>query len=53
MPLLTEGQTSDHIGAKLLYPRLPEAKTLIADKGYDSQRVVGQTWQLVTAVGGT
>jgi transposase len=36
MLLLTEGQMSDHIGAKLLYPGLPEAKTLIADKGYDS-----------------
>lgn len=34
--LLTEGQLSDHIGAKLMYPGLPEAKTLIADKGYDS-----------------
>jgi transposase len=27
---------SDHTGAKLLYPVLPEAETLIADKGYDS-----------------
>jgi transposase len=36
MLLLKEGQLSDHIGAKLLYPGLPEAKTLIADKGYDS-----------------
>ncbi len=36
MLLLTEGQMSDHIGAKLLYPQLPEATTLIADKGYDS-----------------
>ena len=27
---------SDHTGAKLLYPALPEAGTLIADKGYDS-----------------
>jgi transposase len=34
--LLTEGQMSDHIGAKLLYPALPEARMLIADKGYDS-----------------
>jgi transposase len=34
--LLTEGQMSDHTGAKLLYPALPEAKLLIADKGYDS-----------------
>jgi transposase len=34
--LLTEGQISDHIGAKLLYPQLPDAKTLIADKGCDS-----------------
>jgi transposase len=35
---LTEGQTSDHVGAKLLYPALPDGAqaTLIADKGYDS-----------------
>lgn len=36
MLLLTEGQMSDHTGAKLLYPHMPEADTLIADKGYDS-----------------
>ena len=34
--LLTEGQMSDHTGAKLLYPALPKANALIADKGYDS-----------------
>ena len=39
MLLLTEGQMSDHIGAKLLYPLLPEATTLIADKGYDSTSI--------------
>ena len=34
---LTAGQTSDHVGAKLVYPALPKgAKTLIGDKGYDS-----------------
>lgn len=33
---LTAGQVSDHIGAKIVYPCLPRAKTLIADKGYDS-----------------
>ncbi len=33
---LSEGQLSDHIGAKLLYPHLPPAKYLIGDKGYDS-----------------
>jgi transposase len=27
---------SDHTGAKLLYPAIPGANTLIADKGYDS-----------------
>lgn len=28
---------SDHIGAKLTYPALPEhARTIIRDKGYDS-----------------
>jgi transposase len=36
MLLLTEGQMSDHKGAKLLYPALPKAEALIADKGYDS-----------------
>ena len=34
--LLTEGQMSDHTGAKILYPTLPDADALIADKGYDS-----------------
>ena len=33
---LTAGQVSDHIGAKIVYPALPSAKTLIGDKGYDS-----------------
>ena len=27
---------SDHKGAALIYPMLPHAATLIADKGYDS-----------------
>jgi transposase len=36
MLMLSEGQMSDHTGAKLLYPHLPAAETLIADKGYDS-----------------
>ena len=34
---LSEGQLSDHIGAKLLYPAFPETTScLIGDKGYDS-----------------
>ena len=35
---LTAGQVSDHIGAKILYPVLPDSSnaTMIADKGYDS-----------------
>ena len=35
---LTAGQTSDHVGAKILYPALPDSgrAALIADKGYDS-----------------
>ena len=34
---LIEGQVNDHIGAKLVYPTLPEsASCLIGDKGYDS-----------------
>jgi len=34
--LLTEGQMSDHKGARLMLKALPEAKDLIADRGYDS-----------------
>lgn len=34
--LLTAGQTSDYKGAKRLLPRLPKAKELIADRGYDA-----------------
>jgi len=34
--LLSEGQMSEHTGSKLLYPSLPPAETLIADKDYDS-----------------
>lgn len=35
---LTAGQTSDHVGAKILYPTLPEqgGALMIGDKGYDS-----------------
>ena len=40
MMCLTEGQTSDHIGAKILYPALPDETqaVMIADKGYDSDQ---------------
>ncbi len=38
MLLLTEGQASDHRGAALMLPRLPPARELIADRGYDSAR---------------
>ena len=34
--LLTEGQTNDHKGARLLLPLFPPAKELLADRGYDS-----------------
>ena len=34
--LLTEGQMSDHRGAAIMFPRLPPARDLIADRGYDS-----------------
>jgi len=34
--LLTEGQLGDHKGAAVIYPMLPDAETIIADKGYDS-----------------
>lgn len=42
MMCLTEGQTSDYTGAKLLYPHLPPgARHLIGDKGYDSDDLRG------------
>lgn len=34
--MLSEGQLSDHLGARLLLPTLPPARELIADRGYDS-----------------
>ncbi|MEK8095485.1 IS5 family transposase [Methylocystis sp. IM3] len=34
--LLTEGQMSDHKGARIMLEALPAASALIADKGYDS-----------------
>jgi len=34
--LLCEGQMSDHEGTRLLLDALPPAKSLIADRGYDS-----------------
>ena len=34
--LLSEGQMSDHKGARPMLGALPRAKTLIADRGYDS-----------------
>jgi transposase len=34
--LSQKDKMSDHNGAASIYPMLPEAETLIADKGYDS-----------------
>ncbi len=34
--LLSEGQMSDFKGAALMLPAMPEAKELLADKGYDA-----------------
>ena len=34
--LLTPGQMSDHKGARLMLGVLPQAKSLTADRGYDS-----------------
>ncbi len=34
--LLTEGQMSDYKGAALIVDHLPQAKALLADKGYDA-----------------
>ena len=36
MMLLSEGQMSDFKGAALMLPALPNAKELLADKGYDA-----------------
>jgi len=33
---LTEGQTSDYRGARLMLPHLPPAREMLADKGYDA-----------------
>jgi hypothetical protein len=33
---LSKGQLCDHIGAKLIYPAIPNAKVLIGEKEYDS-----------------
>ncbi len=37
--LLTESQVSDYRGAATVLPALPAANALIADKGYDSDRL--------------
>ncbi len=37
--LLTAGQVSDYCGADTVLEALPEADVLIADKGYDSNRL--------------
>lgn len=34
--LLTEGQMSDFKGAALMFEAIPDAKTLLGDKGYDA-----------------
>ena len=34
--LLSEGQMSDYKGAALMLPAMPNAKQLLADKGYDA-----------------
>ncbi len=36
MMLLSEGQMSDHKGARLMLPALPAASALLGDRGYDS-----------------
>ena len=36
--LLTEGQASDHRGAALILHKLPPARELIGERGYDSGR---------------
>ena len=34
--LLTEGQLSDHVGARLMLDAIPAATALLGDRGYDS-----------------
>ena len=36
---LTEGQRSDFKGADVLLKDLPQAETLISDRGYDSTKI--------------
>jgi transposase len=43
--LLTEDQMSDHKGAAIIYPKLPTADMLIGDRGYDSGRFPGRTYE--------
>lgn len=38
--LLTAGHTSDYTGARCLLPSLPNAKHLIADRGYDADWLI-------------
>jgi hypothetical protein len=38
--LLSEGQMSDHKGARFMLDALPPASALIADRGYDSNWVL-------------
>ena len=45
--LLSEGQMSDHKGARFMLDALPPASALIADRGYDSNWF----WQALTARG--
>ena len=37
--LLTAGQASDYLGADTVLPALPQADVMIADKGYDSDKL--------------
>jgi transposase len=38
--LLTEGQASDHTGARCLLPSLPQAKHMIADRSYEAEWLI-------------
>lgn len=51
--LLTEGQMSDHKGARMLLDALPTASALIADRGYDSnwfRAALPVDWKHIVAV---
>jgi hypothetical protein len=48
--LLSEGPLSDHRGARLVLSALPSSSTLIADRGYDSNRCLQRNLDSLNAL---